>query len=88
MIEVTREHWTPAAYKIAEHVKALEEIMLKLKIDTLNVGISGLSDGNSFAFCLIRNEEGETVKSFEVQVFKDQIIFKEDNNAYKKYKRT
>lgn len=88
MAEITREQWTQAAYKIAEHMKALEEIALNLKIDSLSVGISGRPDGNSFAFYLSQNEKGETIGSFEVQVFKDQIIFEEDNNAYKRYKRT
>lgn len=88
MAELTRDQWTQAAYKIAEHVKALEKIALNLKIDLLSVGISGRPDGNSFAFYLSQNEKGETIESFEVQVFKDMIIFEEGNKQYKSYKRT
>ena len=88
MAEITREQWTPAAYQIVEHLEALKKIASNLGIDGLSVGISTNSEYTCFAFCLFRDERNEVKKCFEVQVGKGEIIFEEDNETYKAYKRT
>lgn len=88
MAEVTREQWTSAAYQIAEHLEALKKIASSLGIDGLNIGISTNPEYGSFAFHLFHDKQNEVRKCFEVQVYKDEIIFEEDNEAYKRYKRT
>ena len=88
MAELTRDQWTPAAFEIAKHLKALEKIASDLGINGLSVGISTKPDGCSWAFHLKRNEQNETVKAFEVQTHKNRIIFEEDNIVYKTYECT
>ena len=87
MAELTRDKWTPAAFEIANHLKALEKIASDLGIDGLNVGISAKPDGVSWAFHLTRGED-EIIKSFEVQTCEGQIVFEEDNEVYKTYECT
>lgn len=88
MAEMTREQWTQAAFKIAEHLKDLEKITSSLGFEDLCIGISANPEGCSFAFHLEHNEDNEVVKSFDVERCGDSILFKEDNNTYKKYKCT
>ena len=88
MAEVTREQWTKAAFKIADHLKDLEKIVSSLGFEDLCMGISTSPEGCSFAFHLERNEDNEVVKSFDVERCGDLILFKEDNSPYKEYKCT
>ena len=88
MAEVTREQWTSAAYQIAEHLEALKRIASSLGIDGLNIGIFTNPQHGSYAFHLFHDKQNEVRKCFEVRVCKDEIIFEEDDEAYKRYKRT
>lgn len=82
MAELTREKWTPAAYKIAEHLEALEKIAKELGIDMLSIAVSSGEKDSSWA-----TYQNET-KTFEVTMCKGEVTLREGNDRYIKYTKT